>query len=250
MTENKRNKERLFRMKRFSVSHSRSANKVGVDGVLIGAWSNVDSAGKILDAGCGCGLIALMLAQRNPDAIIKGIDIDPDAIEEAKLNISASDWSDRIIIEQQNFNDIREKFDLIVSNPPFFNDGIKDVGTSSRTLARHAGSLSPEVLISSSRYLNPDGRLSIIARAEDEESLISLASNNELSLKRRLRVKGNPQSRVKRVLLEFTYVPHKHQDSLIMKNEKGETKELIIENTPGNYTEDYIALCKDFYIKF
>ena len=112
----------LFRFKQFVISHEKSAMKVGTDGVLLGSWVSCKRANTILDVGCGSGLITLMLAQRNFKSNIKGVELDTLASEEARLNISNTVWQNRISIENISFqNFITEtKFDLIVSNPPFF----------------------------------------------------------------------------------------------------------------------------------
>ena len=113
-------REKVFKFKRFAVVNDRSAMKVGTDGVLLGAWCPVDGAKRVLDVGTGCGVIALMVSQRNPTATIVGIDIDHDAIEEATANFGHSPWSERLTAIEGDFNEwtTDEGFDLIVSNPP------------------------------------------------------------------------------------------------------------------------------------
>lgn len=241
-------KERIFRMKKFNVNHSRSANKVGVDGVLIGAWANAGEVKRVLDAGCGCGLISLMIAQRAPQAIVTGIDIDTDAVEEAKENVANSPWKERIEIMNVDFTCTQGEYDLIISNPPFFDDGVRNVEESSRMLARHIGSLSPESLIKSAhRLLSKTGRLSLIARAESFDFLIESAKDNGLIPERAAFVKGHPEAPAKRVMIEF------QKDSMEGRDnpESLMTPEYIeIESAPGVYSSEYIALCKDFYIIF
>ena len=273
-------------MKRFSVRHQRSANKVGVDGVLIGAWAGVSATDRdLLDAGCGCGLIALMLAQRLEDigatrVRIHAVDLDHEAVEEAAENIADSPWSDRI---KPHCGDFRSEliqpdemggaevmegsdseegnrpggmYDRIVSNPPFFHAGALNDG-SARMLARHADTLSPEaLLIEAPRMLRPGGRLAYIAQAESEERLREIGESEGLRLRRLTRVKGNPRAGVKRVMMEWErpecrIVPgsnrltSRDRDPDILP----EITELIIEHAPGDYTAQYIALCRDFYIK-
>ena len=237
----KQGKERIFRMKQFNINHSKSANKVGVDGVLVGAWTTVESASKILDAGCGCGLITLMLAQRAPSASIVGIDIEQGAVEEARENVRISPWSDRIRIESMDFREMTGKFDLVVSNPPFFHAGVSNPETCSRTLARHAGGLSPERLVERAEdLLTPDGRIAFIIQSESEGKILKLAKEKGLSLYRLLRVRGNTDSAAKRILLEFGLNPSD------IFNEQ----EMVIETAPGSYTKEYVDLCKDFYTIF
>lgn len=240
-----RNKERLFRMKRFNVRHSKSANKVGVDGVLIGAWADVSGAQEILDAGCGCGLIALMLAQRNSEARILGIEIDKDAVEEAKENVSQSRWTDRIDIQEQDFQTINGKFDIIVSNPPFFHAGLNMHEDSTRALARHAGSLSPETILErSTELLNKGGRISFIAQYDSEDNLSKKSMEVGLLLARLTRVKGTINGPIKRILMEFELPDRKEELRMT------EINELVIELSPGHYSEEYMNLCREFYTIF
>ena len=243
----KQRKERLFRMKRFDVRHSASANKVGVDGVLVGAWSDVPDRGRILDAGTGCGLIALMVAQRSAEGRILAIETDKAAVDEARVNVAESPWSDRIKVEQADFSLLDDKFDLIVSNPPFFHSGVDaSAADSSRMTARHAGSLSPEALIiRGPQLLNPCGMLSFIAQSDMEMALLEMATKYGLRLKRLCRVKGHPEAPVKRVLMEFLY-------PVEMDTERAagvEESQLIIELEPNVFTPEYTALCRPYYIK-
>lgn len=273
-------------MKRFSVRHQRSANKVGVDGVLIGAWAGVSATDRdVLDAGCGCGLIALMLAQRLEDigarrVRIHAVDLDHEAVEEAAENIADSPWRDRI---NTHYGDFRSEliqpdevegagmsegcdseegnrpggmYDLIVSNPPFFHAGASSDG-SARMLARHADTLSPEaLLIEAPRMLRPGGRLAYIAQAESEEGLREIGESEGLHLRRLTRVKGNPRAGVKRVMMEWKRPDCRNAPGCnhLSSSDKDpdmlpEITELIIEHAPGDYTAQYIALCRDFYIK-
>ena len=123
-------REKKFRFKQFEVLNDRTAMKVGTDGVLLGAWCPVEGMTRVLDVGTGCGVIALMVAQRNNGALIEGIDVDEGAIDEAKLNFAASPWSERLTARLQDFNvlDVEESYDLIVSNPPYFTNGVLPTG--------------------------------------------------------------------------------------------------------------------------
>lgn len=206
-----------FQFKQFTVSHSRSSMKVGVDGVLIGAWGAVDGAYGI-DVGCGCGLIALMAAQRNSNAYIDAIDIDTPSVEEATCNFFNSPWSGRLsakmadAIEFSKRPDNLEKYDFIVSNPPFFASGISDPSTQ-REKARHQGSLSPFTLISAAeRLLRPGGTLSMIVPFDQILPASSLEIERECHVADR---EGKAPKRkmiimrkgpVKRPILETLYV--------------------------------------------
>ena len=242
-------------MKRFNIIHERSANKVGVDGVLAGAWCDIPAgAERILDAGCGCGLIALMLAQRTETAEILGIDIDEQAVEEARANADASPWGDRLemrtldisrLIEEVKQGET-ERFDLIVSNPPFFHSGVEQP-EGARMMARHAGGLSPERLIESAPVLlREDGRLAFIAEYSSTERLLRLAGQCELVTERTCIVAGNPQAHPKRTLFEMRLISPTQSERV----EETIEERLTIENAPGEYTDDYRRLCKPFYIIF
>lgn len=245
-------KERLFRFKHFSVSHSRSAMPIGVDGVLIGAWA---SEGKrhILDVGTGCGVIALMAAQRNPSGYILAIDIHAGSVEEAQENFAASPWRDRLEARLLSYDSpelSERKFDLVVSNPPFFDSGVRDLN-SSRLKARHQGDLSPASLVRQARsILTDDGRLAMIFPASMYESVREHAVAEALVPLRTCFVRDHEGAPVKRVMAEFTPA----DASSLCRNGVPDYGEIISyltmfadSQTP---TDEYRELCRDFYLKF
>lgn len=238
-----------FRFKRFSVWHHRSALKVGVDGVLVGAWADVSGASRILDVGTGCGMIALMMAQRTSAAEIIGIDCDPESVEEAILNAAESPWSDRVRIEEADFTEFASSmetghFDLIVSNPPFFDSGVKEADTA-RLKARHQGGLSPSaILIKGRNILKSGGIIVMIVPAESSETLKEEAHDLGYALKRECLVRGHANAPFKRTLLEWRYVSDSEKTCI------PEMSTLTLEEPPGSPTEEYRSLCKDFYLKF
>lgn len=233
-----------FQFKQFRIIQEQSAMKVGMDGVLLGAWTDVSKDGRILDIGTGTGLIALMMAQKNSDAQIDAIEVDPDAFQEAIINIQQSAWRDRINTELCSFQEFVErtnlKYDLIVSNPPFFTNGVK-APVENRAQARHSDSLPLEVLISGSAgLLRGNGRIALILPVESLQSIVQLADLNKLYISRLCRVKPNPQKPVFRILIELAKSACTIQES-----------ELMIEfERHHDYTLDYKALTKDFYLKF
>ncbi|MDE6294907.1 MAG: methyltransferase [Muribaculaceae bacterium] len=238
-----------FRFKKFSVYHSRSSMRVGVDGVLIGAWAGDAhmSPERILDAGCGCGLIALMLAQRFGNSIVDAIDIDEESVGECLYNFNESPWKNRLNAFCIDVNLMaeqwREKYDLIVSNPPFFNAGVSHP-LSSRAVARHDGSLSPLRLVElASLMLKPGGRLALISPAERSEVIISKAEKEGLDISRIMFVRGNKEAPEKRVMLEAVKpVGNEGRDCA------HSVSELIIETERGRYTDEYKTLTGDFYL--
>lgn len=231
-----------FQFKQFTVFHDRCAMKVGTDGVLLGAWTNIDCSTKVLDIGTGTGLIALMLAQRNNKVKIDAIDINKEAIKQAKENIKISPFTKQITCYHSSLQDFarvqNEKYDIIVSNPPFFKQSLKSPNEN-RTLARHTDSLLIEELLELSSYLlTEQGRLSIIYPSDDKDLILNIASENGLYISRITDVLPTPDSSPKRVLLEFC------------KTESTpSTDSLIIEKGRHIYSEDFTKLAKDFYLK-
>ena len=214
--------------------------KVGTDGVLLGAWNVCNKATNILDIGCGTGLISLMLAQRNDAAVITGIEIEENAFLQSKYNFNNSKWSQRLSIFHTSLQvyQSNKKFDLIVSNPPFFTDSTQ-ANNQYRKFARSTNSLNFNELISKSKtLLSENGIFSVIIPFPRKEEFINIALENHLFLSRICNVKGTANSPVKRILMEF----NNSQDTILEDN-------LVIEKERHNYTDKYIDLCKDFYLK-
>lgn len=193
-----------FAFKRFAVDQSGCAMKVGTDGVLLGAWCDC-SGDRILDAGTGSGLIALMAAQRNVSAMIDAVEIDPAAAECAGRNVAASPWSDRISVicsALQNF-DTSSRYDSIISNPPYFSETLRSPDPA-RAAARHSCSLPHRELISAAlRLLATGGRLSVILPAGEMPAFSLQASAAGLHLLRRCEVATKPDAAPKRIMSEW-----------------------------------------------
>lgn len=228
-----------FSFKRFTVYHDKCAMKVGTDGVLLGAWTNVNTSQKILDIGTGSGLVALMLAQRC-EASITAIDIDSEAVEQAQINIDSSNWKNRmevLHIDLCKFSP-QSQYDTIVSNPPYFIDSLK-CNDNQRNTARHNDTLTSEQLFENvSRILCPKGEFSLILPFEQTESAISTGEKYGLHPTRHTRVITRPGLPPKRSLLAFK----KHPEEYI-------PQDLVIELERHVYSEEYIALTKEFYLK-
>ncbi len=236
-------RESRFRFKQFDVNDSVSAMKVGTDGVLLGAWVGVSGVNRVLDVGTGTGLIALMIAQRNPSALVDALEIDADAAAEATVNCNLSPWSDRISVINADFVDYAfaagtQRWDLIVSNPPFFNNGVESSDTH-RARARHESGLSYDTLLErSAQLLNPvGGRVGFISPADRESDIIYSATFNRLHLRRLTRVSTVEEKAPRRLLWEFS-------------TEAGETvsDSIAVRTVTGSYTEMYTALTRDFYL--
>lgn len=233
-----------FQFKQFCIVQERSAMKVGMDGVLLGAWANASEAKRILDIGTGTGLIALMLAQKNALAEIDAIEIDRDACEETLFNVQQSVWNDRITVHCQSFQEFaaktENKYDLIVSNPPFFSNGVK-APEENRAQARHADALPLDILISgAANLLQENGRIALVLPYEQLHDVENMAKINGLFLSRLCRVKPNPVKPDFRILVELANEPVACQE-----------KTLMIEfEKHHDYTSEYRELTKDFYLKF
>lgn len=228
-----------FSFKQFTVHHDRCAMKVGTDGVLLGAWTNIVSAARILDIGTGTGLISLMLAQRCR-AQITAVDIDREAVEQARGNVMESPWADRIKVEWQDIcrytPEIR--FDTIVSNPPYFVNSMK-CPDDQRNKARHTDELDFENLIACvADLLSPDGAFSVIIPADGMSDFLTISEKNGLFLSRRTYVRTKPEAEPKRVLLEFK------TQSVIAEEDC-----LVVELSRHVYSKEYTALTKEFYLK-
>ncbi len=233
-----------FHFKQFAVAQDGCAMKVGTDGVLLGAWTKApQEVCQILDIGTGTGVIALMLAQRFANAEVLGIDIEKGAFEQAQVNFNSSKFAQQLSIKNisiQNFTS-EHKFDIIVSNPPFFSQGVIPQDKQ-RLLARHTVSFSFEVFFEKmATLLAPNGILSIIIPKIDAEMLVEMAKKYGLFCEEYCTVYPNPEKDAKRVLLAFS----------LHKKEKTKQTSLTIEtNERHQYTAEYQRLLKEFYLAF
>ena len=246
-----------FRFKQFTVWHDRCAMKVGTDGVLLGAWAGPGRPGgmsggspqTILDIGTGSGLVALMLAQRFPEAQVTGIDSDAEAAAQARENFAVSPWPQRLRaahISLQEFcrgtaaTAAARRFDLVVSNPPFYDTTLTSPDPL-RTAARHTGSLThEELLLLSAGLLSDTGVFSLIVPSESEKSILRLADRSRLHLHRLTRVYSKPSSRPRRILATFgrQQIPQPLEDSL------------TLTDTDGTRSPEHIRLTRDFYLEY
>lgn len=226
--------------------------KIGVDAVLVGAWTDISGASRIVDVGTGCGVIALMCAQRAPEAYITAIDIDEASVREAGSNFKCSPWADRLEARQCAFSDFCHSItvgsvDVLVSNPPYFNSGV-ECPDSPRMVARHVAELSPSVIIANGeRLLTPHGRISMIVPPEWLDTLDRTAADAGLIRSRALRIRGHEKAAVKRMLLEYT---RRTAADISIPQTPESIPALSLEETPGMPTEAHRALCGDFYLKY
>ena len=229
-----------FRFKQFAVEQDDVAMKVGTDGVLLGAWANCGGAKRILDIGTGTGVIALMLAQRNDEAQVYAVEIDETATHRARSNFDMSSWAERLNVECCAIQEFApsEKFDLVISNPPYFVDSLQ-CPDAKRTTARHTQDLTFEELDKAvCRLLAESGRFALILPTAEFEKYLAITS---LHLVRQCDVYPKSGAAVKRVMAEFA----KYATADVLR--ENITIELAAR---GEYTDEYRALTKDFYLKF
>lgn len=229
-----------FRFKQFEIYQDQCAMKVGTDGVLLGAWTQTNKAQNILDIGCGTGLISLMLAQKTSASLL-ALEIDKNAAKQADENFRNSLWKSQLKIENIDFQSYwkleTQTFDLIVCNPPFFNAKQSE---TSRQRARQNESLPFENLFEGvNKLLSKLGRFNLVVPIWEEDHITQLAKQNELFLYEILRVRGNPENEIKRILLSFGRNSQKVQEN-----------ELTIELARNQYTKAYQKLVKDYLIIF
>ena len=228
-----------FRFRQFSIEQERCSMKVGTDGVLLGAWFPISAGLSVLDIGTGTGLIALMAAQRGAGSVT-AVEIDAAAAEQAGMNAANSPWADRIAVEHTDIADFTGvKYDRIVCNPPYFRDSLR-CPDSGRNTARHNDSLSYETLAASAaRLLADDGLLCLVLPYDSVETFSKCAVANGLEMCRRTDVVTVAGKTPKRSLVAFG----RHCPTLDI---------CVLEmcGTDGEETLEYIALVKDFYLKY
>lgn len=216
--------------------------KVGIDGVLLGAWASVENTKRVLDIGTGSGLIALMIAQRSLSAIIDAIDIDEGAYNQSKFNFNDSPWKERLNSHHIDLHGFHEQnkstYDLIVSNPPFFNDSLK-APDQNRSVARHTESLTHSLLLSEAvKMLNKTGRICLILPVNEALQCVKMAEAQQLNCHQKCFVKSLPDKSPHRILLEFGFESKNTIESY-----------LTIELERHVYTPQFSELLRNFYLK-
>ena len=263
----------VFRFRRFAVRHGRSSMRVGTDAVLIGVWADVAGCRRVLDVGTGCGVVALMLAQRAPAAQVTGIDVDAPSVEEAAANFAASPWAGRLRAERADVrvyaeclraegressvetalangagkaaavSDDKEewKYDCIVSNPPYFTETTLPP-QSSRAVARHAvaaGLTVGGLLDAVVGLLRRGGRVALVLPAEQEKMATEEATARGLLLRRVLAVRTVARRPARRVLMEWQY----GGTTTVQREEL-----LLTDPATGGRSAAYAALTATFYL--
>jgi tRNA1Val (adenine37-N6)-methyltransferase len=232
-----------FQFKQFTVYQDQCAMKVCADACILGASVAKNNARSILDIGAGTGLLSLILAQKLPSSTIHTVEIDANTAQQAQQNITDSPWSNQIHVFHESIQSYsqtcKEKYDLIVSNPPFFLNH-KQSKKHQLNLARHTIQLSFQELIESiQQLLSPQGAFHILLPVYESQLLESVANNYGFYPYQKLLVKNQPQSIPHRAILSYQA---KQKDLII--------NELSIRDKNNNYTTDYVELMKDFYLFF
>ncbi len=233
-----------FEFKKFKIKQDKCAMKVGTDAVLLGSWVIPNGSSYILDIGTGTGIIALMLAQKSTAQII-AIDIDKDSTEQAKLNVAESSYSASIKVVHSSFQELvktsSQKYNLIVTNPPYFIDSLKSLNDT-RTIARHTDSLSFDDLLNGvKKLLDEKGKFCLI-----------LPKNEALKFREMAQVKGLYLSKLLRIRTRFEKDSEKrHLMQFEFKESEFSESTLVLESdSHRNYTPEYKELTKDYYINF
>lgn len=235
-------REKVFKFKQFEVLNDMTPMKVGTDAVLLGAWCRCDDAATVLDVGTGCGVIALMIAQRNPGATVHAIDVDAVALAEARLNFERSPWRERLRAFHGDFRDCAgllplPAYDLIVSNPPFFTEKVLSPSVA-RNVARHTASLPfGDLFRVAASLLSPHGRLAMVTPASCEREIEECATFASLYPSRIVQVSAAPGTPPKRLLWEFTRSWGVTQRSA-----------LAIRDATSAPSREYARLTEDFYL--
>lgn len=234
----------VFEFKKFSIKQNKCAMKVGTDAVLLGSWVGVDDCKSVLDIGTGTGIIALMLAQKT-NAQITALEIDRSSFEQATDNVKQSSYSKQIEVVNEAFQNYwkhhKSKFDLIVSNPPYFVDSLKS-NDSTRSTARHADVLPfNELAEGVHKILSHKGKFCLILPKKEAEYFCKLAEQKNLYLSKLLRVRNSPDKEEdKRHIMQFEFGKHHFTEEILY----------IRTNNPQEYSTEYKQLTKDYYMHF
>jgi tRNA1Val (adenine37-N6)-methyltransferase len=229
----------VFRFRHFEIRQESSAMKVGTDAMLLGALAEENDPQSILDIGTGTGVLALMMAQKFPKANVHAMDIEPSAVKEARYNAENSPWADRIRVFESDLRNFQcvEKYALIISNPPYFTNGLLNPNRS-RALARHESSLPFNVLFSKvSELLQEDGVFWMIAPSSEIDTLCIEGERVHLWPNARIDIHGREDGTLARTVFSFSF----------NRSENSVYKQMAIRTTSGQYTPEYRALTIDFH---
>ena len=238
---------KAFKCKQFTLLQDGCAMKLGIDSMLLGAWADCSNASRILDIGTGTGILVLMVAQRSrPNAVIDAVEIEAGAVKTARINVKNSPWRHRINIHHialQQFEPPNGKYDLIITNPPYFSNALK-APDYARRLARHTDTLTfDELLKSAKRLLAKTGKLCVVLPIPEADKFTELAKAYQLDCSKVLRIQPNPNKGVNRSLLTFQF----------NFNAEPQCQTLVLRygtERDAQYTEAYKSLTREFYLNF
>ncbi|MGB3869641.1 MAG: methyltransferase [Flavobacteriales bacterium] len=231
-----------FRFKQFTIRQDRCALKVGTDGLLLGSWTKYTLAERILDIGTGTGLLALIAAQRNPNAMIDAVEIDPASAEQAMENVAAGPWPDRINIHRGDIRQwaCKDHYDLVLCNPPFYSRYLPSADVR-KAVAKHDLSLTiTELMEAMDVRCAMNGRISMIIPTDRLAEVIALAASRRFNPSRKCLVYFMANKLPKRVLLEFSR----------KFDQAEELSELNVQLVPGEFSPEYRALLSDLDLHF
>lgn len=226
----------MFRFKQINVKQNSNTFKIGTDSVLLGSWASIGQ-NRILDVGTGTGIISLMIAQRFPDAIIRGIEIDPESAKLANYNFANSKFCNRLSCINEDFlkSNYLDEIDHIVSNPPYFTNSTKSEKLS---IARHDDLMSLDAFFEkSASVLTKKGDVQMILPIQRLEDLMRAGGQSGFSLNRVTKVKDRLKSSPKRILARFSLNGKQNHDE----------DELILKNEDGSFHDQYTALTNSFH---
>lgn len=247
MLKEKNTESKPFTFKQFKIHQDKCAMKVGTDGVLLGAWADTEGANSILDIGTGTGVIAIMLAQKteSKDVLVHAVEIDDAAVEQARDNMANAPFASRLSVFHDSIQEFAKKhtikYDLVVSNPPFFTGGTLS-SNGDKTNVRHTVKLPHGDLLNATReLLDKNGRFCVILPLIEGLRFIEIARSYGFYLTRRSDVRPKQDKGIERLLLQFE-----------LSNRTFSHDELIIQNSRDerDYSEGYRELTKDFYTIF
>ncbi|NKC19519.1 methyltransferase [Pseudoalteromonas sp. S4498] len=229
-----------FAFKQFSVTQHHAAMKVSTDGILLGAWVPLAEANRIIDVGTGTGLIALMCKQRSPISKVHAVELDDAALKDAEFNIKHSPWPDielhRCAIQEF---DSELRFDLMVSNPPYFNASLKGENQA-RNRARHTDSLSFDALLDAfEKFTTVAGQLAVILPYEESLLFQQLLEKRNLGLAASCIIHTTPNKVPSRRLMLLGKARYESVSEEV----------LVIYDSNNQYTKEYVRLCHAFYLK-
>ena len=234
---------RPFFFKKFGMFHHRSTMRVGTDAVLFAQWVEVMTSDNALDVGTGSGVIPLILAQKGVGSV-DAVELDSDSYEEANMNFNISVYSDKLSVVQSDVrtyaDDIEKKYDLIVSNPPYYASDVKPI-KEKKVMARHVSTLSfRDLLVAAKKMMKEDARFALVLPFYESRLFIKEAESLGFYLQKEFLISPIEGKDPNRVNMQF----------VLNKVEKVETELFTIRNKDYSYTEEYKEFLKDFYLDF